>query len=650
MTNQREYLKFCRQELRRSKRWRDQDHHDELWRRMIDLYRGKHYNSLGTEDRLIVNIAFATKNVLGPAVAIQNPRFTVNARDPESAPHAVLTEEILNYLWRTHRYQSEFRLAVDDFICIGHGWAKVGYKFVKKPKEKKDDVDEGPDDADIGGVDDREDKEGNVESEMNVSDDRPFVERISPFDMYVDPDARHPKEMRWIAQRTWRAVRDVHVDERYSATARRRVQTRSWSKWDAEDGRDSEDRATQGSVGYCEIIEFYDIKRNRVSTFAMDGTGSDEFPAEGFLIKPKEIPYATGQPFVMLRNFEVPDHFYPIGDLEQIESLQLELNETRNQMMNHRKRFARKWLYDKDAFDNEGIAALEADIDNTMVPVLTQQDPARAVAPMPAAITPSEFYDQSGLISSDMDRVSGVSDYQRGGQSQEIRRTATEAAMIQDSANARAQDRLGKVEDILAQIAERIIAVMQQYLTGEHVARVVTLPGAAWLTYDKEYIRGQFDFEVIGGSTEPRNETFRRQSALQLVDASAPFIDTGIVNVPALYRKVLAGFGIKDTSEFLQEPPPPEPPAPPPQQEMLPGMPPGMDGGVPMPPQAPPMPPMPPGMGPMPPGAGPMSPAPMPPGMGPMGPPPMSPEMVGGQPSPEELMLLMQLLAQQQQG
>ena len=43
----------------------------------------------------------------------------------------------------------------------------------------------------------------------------------------------------------------------------------------------------------------------------------------------------------MLRNYDVPDYFYPMGDLESIESLQLELDKTRSQMMNARKRYAR---------------------------------------------------------------------------------------------------------------------------------------------------------------------------------------------------------------------------------------------------------------------------------------------------------------------
>ena len=550
-----EYLKFCQSEVARSKRWRDQDSFDDDWRRWIDLYRGRQYEGGDSAtDRLIVNIVFATVNVLLPAVSVNNPKFSVNARNPKSQAQAMLTEEILNYLWRTHKYQADFRLSVLDFITIGHGWLKVGYKWVKEPEEKEaEEIGDTESDAYDEGIDDREAKDGNVESELSVEDDRPFLERISPFDIFVDPDARHPKEARWIAQRTWRPLADVQVDSRYSATARKQVSSKTWSRWasgDSDgDARSGDSQPSQG-LAYAEVIEFYDVKRKKVSTFSM--SNGDEGKSDGFLIKPKKMPYASGQPFIMLRNFEVPDHFYPIGDIEQIESLQLELNETRNQMMNHRKRYARKWLYEKDAFDRDGIAALESDVDNAMIPVLSDGDPGKVISAVPAVITPPEFYNQSDLISTDMDRVSGVSDYQRGAQTA-IKRTATEAAMIQDASNARAQDRLTKIEDALSQVGERIIMLMQQFLTGEHVARVISIPGAAWLEYDKDYIKGQFDFSVQAGSTEPMNETFRRQSSMQLVDASMPFLENGTADPVALYRKVLSGFGITDPTEYINQ-------------------------------------------------------------------------------------------------
>ena len=187
------------------------------------------------------------------------------------------------------------------------------------------------------------------------------------------------------------------------------------------------------------MIEYYDIKRNTVSTFSLSSETDSDNRDANFLIKPQKMPYAMGHPFVMLRGYEIPDYFYTIGDVEQIESLQLELNETRSQMMNHRKRFQRKWLYEKDAFDRDGVAALESDIDNTMIPVISDGNIANVITPLPAVITPSDFYDQSSLISADLDRVSGVSDYQRASSQANVKRTATEAAMIQDSANSRSQ-------------------------------------------------------------------------------------------------------------------------------------------------------------------------------------------------------------------
>ena len=595
---QSDILKFQRSEVKRSQKWREENY-DEDWKRWINLYRGKHYSKETKLEQLVVNMVFATKNVMGPAVAINNPRFVVNARAMDNANQAVITEEVLNYLWRVHRFQGDFRLAVDDFILLGHGWCKIGYKFVKKPvlKPVPDSTEEEE------GVDDREDKDGNVESEMDVADDRPFLERISPFDMFVDPDARHPKEIRWIAQRTWRAVADVKVDERYSKVNRERAQATARSKWDGKDGRDPSKEPEKGSVQFCEVIEFYDLKRNTISTFVMNGPTNEEGgEGDGFLIKPEDIPYATGHPFVMLRNYEVPDTFYPIGDVEQIESLQLELNATRSQIVNHRKRYAIKYLYKKDALSTQAVEALESNLDNVAIPVELDEDIKDVVRVMEAAQVPPEFYNQSDLISSDIDRVSGVSDYQRGNADSNIRRTATEAAMIQDAANARAQDRLAKIELVLSQMAERVIGLMQQYMTGEQMARIVTIPGTrAWLTYTKESIAGQFDFEVMGGSTEPRNETFRRQSAMQLVDASAPFIDMGVANPAALYEHILQqGFGVKDVSRFIQQPPPPEPApaeappmsappmgAPPmgaPPMGPPPGLPPGMPPGAAAPP------------------------------------------------------------------
>lgn len=619
--------------LTQSKTWRANDY-DDTWRRMKFLYSGKHFESGGSEDQLIVNMGFATINVIAPSVSVSNPKFTVNARKPESQPQAMFAEEVINYIWRTYQYHSQFRAAVNDWLLFGHGWMKVGYKFVTKPKVvESDDGDDGDE-----GIEDREDKEGNVESELEVTDDRPFAERISPFNMYVDHHAHTMDDLRWIAQRIRRPVADVRVDKRYLAKARKEVQASTQSRFTDDDV--ATDRSPTGArdLGFVDIIEFYDLRRQTYCVFA-------ESQTDGFLVAPKKWPYSFGQPFLMLRNYEVPDEFYPIGELEEIESLQLELNETRTQMLNHRKRFARKYLYMEDAFDEVGVQALESDEDNTMVVVNSGQDINRVIIPMPSIGTPPDFYNQSEMIQNDIDKVSGTSDYMRGNMP-EIRRTATEAAMVQDAQNSRSADKMSRVEAFLGELADRIIQLMQQYMTGDQVIRVIggdAMP--LWITYDKDYIKGEFDFEVEAGSTQPQNETFRRQSAMQMVDAMAPFVQAGVINVPELAKYVLQfGFGIKDPDKLvLATPPqgaPPEGQPPPASPEGMPpgpqapgALPPGAPagGGGPPPPEqaagASPGPP-PAGAG-APPGAPPGAAGPMGGGMPPGGPPP---EMAGGPP------------------
>jgi hypothetical protein len=521
--------------LEHSRRWRKEEKYDDLWQRMIDLYRGKHHRTDIKEDQLLVNMAFSTINIVAPAVAVNHPKITVNARRPEDGDKAVVTEAIVNYWWRHYDCQKEFRRSVKDALILGHGWVKTGYRYVEEEKAVEGQFDSYDELA--------ENREENVaESNLIVKEDRPFVERVSPFDVFVDPDATSMEDARWIAQRIRRPLEDVKKDKRYNSTARQEAAPSHYSKWGQDAYRPR--RSTSPEDAYVEVWEWYDIDRNTVSVFC---DGSDKF-----LVAPKEIPFAFGQPFVMIRNYDVPETFYPMGELEAIEPLQHELNQTRTQMMNHRKRFSRKWLYKETAFDTDGRQALESDEDNVMVPVISDDNLGNVISPMPAVINPPEFYNQSDLISMDMNRVSGVSEYQQGSMP-EIRRTATEAAIVQDASNARASDKLAIIERSIGDCARRLVMLAQQFMTGEQAIRVVGSEAEPlWLTFDRDYIQGEFDYEVEGGSTAPMNESFRRQRALQIVDAMAPFAGAGILDMGKLAAYVLQyGFGIKQAQGFL---------------------------------------------------------------------------------------------------
>jgi hypothetical protein len=568
LSNQRGRVEYA-------KKWRNNESYDQLWQRLINLYRGRQYRGMATGDRLLVNICFSTINTLLPSVSIGRPKILVNPRKPEDGDKAIVTESIINYWWEHYDCQSEFQRAVKDYLIIGHGWVKTGYRFVEE--SKLDKIEDTADEAAENGP------TGEVESSFIIREDRPFLERVNPFDMFVDPDANNMDDARWIAQRTRRPFKDVQNDPRYEAAARKEVSASSYRAYTDSNFNSTYD-PTNTDDSYCDIYEYYDINTGEMSVFADSG--------DKFLIKPVKMPYVFGHPFYMLRNYDIPNFFYPMGELEAIEPLQYELNETRTQMMNHRKRYSRKWLIQESAFDDMGRQMLASDDDNVMVPVKGNENLNNVAVPMPALINPPEFYNQSALIQNDIDRVSGVSEYQRGA-IPDTTRTAREASIIAEASNSRAAEKLVDMEIAIAKCASNLIMLAQQYLTGEETIRIIgTESSPVWLTFDKDYISGQFDFTVEAGSTAPRNEAFRRDMALQIVSAMQPFAQAGLVNLPKLAEYVLGtGFGVKNAQSFLTQPQE-EMGLSPDQQELeSQGLPPGMtpDMMAAMPPQEAPM-------------------------------------------------------------
>lgn len=568
-------LKRYRNRIEISRAWRKDEGYDQLWKRLIDLYGGKHFKGLSTEDRIAVNIAFSTVNVIYPSISVNYPKISVWARKPEDDDRAVIVETVINYWWRRYKVKGEFRLAAKDFLIIGHGWVKCGYRYseAEQPADAGEEFERSRSQYDsaaeadpfsAGDMPTDEELQASVPATKSVVlEDRPFAERVSPFDIFVDPEATSMSDVKWICQRIEKPIEDVKADKRYKSSARRTIQATNQinPKW-TDDGN----RKHGDDIKRVSIFEFYDLTKGWLCVFAESG--------DDFLVDPMPMPYESGHPFVMLRNYDVPDQFYPMGDLEALEPLQDELNKTRSMTMNHRKRYTPKWLYREDAFDATGRAALEDQTANRMVPVSDPNIPLTdAVAPMPVTSLPPEFYQHSEQIEADIEQVSGVGEYMRGALP-EIRRTATEASIIQDAANARAADKLAIIEDTIGEVANHLVCLAQQFLTGDQVARIVGPNGnPVWVPYDATDFEGEYDFEVEAGSTQPRNEGYRRQQAMQMLNALAPYAmgtpeAPPIINTVELMKHVLRfGFDLRNPEKYLNMPEDPSLGAQPPQPE-----------------------------------------------------------------------------------
>jgi len=551
----------AKKRLESSARWREEMGYDSLWQRMTDLYRGRQWpqTTATNEDLIVVNLAFSTVNVIAPSVSVNHPKIVVSATQEEDTDRAAFVEAVVNYLWRHHDFRKPFRRAVKDFLITGHAWMKVGWKFVEQERslsdsEREEMLDDAILEADAfamenaamaGDLPTDEEITVNIpETTMMVVEDQPFIERVSPFDIYIDPEATCIEDAQWICQRIVRPLEEAKKDKRYKASVRKRLQADGILYPMFQNRQIQEQEQYLADEDRVAIYEYYDIADNTMSVFSQ--------ASEEFLVDPMPMPYAYGQPFVMLRNYDIPDFFYPMGDLESIESLQLELDKTRTQLINARKRYARKYLYHERSFGPEGREALESDQDGRLVPVVDENKPLQeVVVPMPQTPLSPEIYNTSAIIEQDINTVSGVSEYARGSMP-EIRRTATEASIIADAGNARAADKLAIIEIGIGQLARRVIQLMQQFMTGEQMARIAGKGGEdMFFTYTRDDIVGEFDFTVEGGSTQPINDTIRKTQAVSLMNAMAPLVGT-VIDPVALAKHVLSmGFDVKDPEKFI---------------------------------------------------------------------------------------------------
>ena len=201
-----EILDESQERVRKCEQWRESEGLDRTWRRLNDLYRGKHWPStlVNNQDLIAVNLAFSTVNVIAPSVAVNYPKVVVQANNPEDKDRAVFVEAVVNHLWKHHDFRSPFRRAVKDFLVFGHGWLKVGWKFVEQEQavsetERETLIDQAIMEADAfameemdmaGDLPSNDDIIANIPSTiMRVVEDQPFVERVSPFDVFVDQEA-----------------------------------------------------------------------------------------------------------------------------------------------------------------------------------------------------------------------------------------------------------------------------------------------------------------------------------------------------------------------------------------------------------------------------------------------------------------------------
>lgn len=483
---------------------------------------------------------------------------SIIARDPQlicmpigggqiAERNSATAENLLHFQWKRARATDKLRDATQDMIILGNGFLKISWDYVEEERDLEDwERKEAALEAQrlergLALLEEREPKD--VESlkaqirqtAVQVLKNEPFVEWVSPYDIFVPPNARRIDETPWIVHRVSLPKDEVLSNPAYKVEEDDLVSDitidHTGNEYSAEWRRDAERHrgiySQYDTLDTVTLYEFYDMRAKKMMVFQID---SAEPIFEG------DLPYSHRYPpFVHLRNYSVNGHtFWAFGDLENVATLQNMFNEFITTQIESARRAGNKYIADEDFMTPELRDALESDEGDIVAAARTNgMDIQQLIQMVPRAPLSGDILQTKNELEEYIQKILGINDFQAGGIGSD-RMSATAAAVVDGIATLRAQEKIAAVENGAAQIGNLILLLCQEFMDTPSVMRVSGVQNAVWEEVDKDAIWGEYIVSVEGGSTKSINPQTREQQGIRVLNEIVPvLVQLGFDPVPA---------------------------------------------------------------------------------------------------------------------
>ena len=419
----RDAVRRSRELLEHGRTFRETER-EEFWRRNENQYEGNHWDRTAAEDPtadlITVNVSFATVNTIIPYVTSEEPRFIVEPLSSDATPkNARLQQAMLNRQWRVMDGQAAIRVSAEDYLVYGDGYGKATWQIV-----------------------DRAAKDGSTSEVAEIK-----IDPISPWDVWLDPFSTGIHNARWVAQRILMTRREFELDDTLDQS---HVDELAWGSWERDEDQSRAEARATSDESWVAVYEFYDTIDRALYVFTDSGPE-----------KPLKVVEEIECPIAQLGNYRIPHSPYHMSELEQLWPMQEELNKTRSQLITHRRRNIGKYFYRDGALGEEGLSALTSPIINQGVKVLGDAPLDMVVKPAQLSALSPDAYSSADQAMRDIYEISGVNEYLRGA-TPEIRRTATEASIIEGASNVKTRAKLADVERFARSLGEYVLAIMKE--------------------------------------------------------------------------------------------------------------------------------------------------------------------------------------------
>jgi hypothetical protein len=467
-----------------------------------------------------------TKNMV-PSLFFNNPRINATPNRPEEQSVAHYARQITNVYYQDINAEQANKQAIWDAYVIGKGYTKIGYctRFGSdiEDKEAKKGEQKSVLDRALEAIGMKKPKEEVKfhEANLEIIDENPYIQWLSPFQYLIDPRCTSPKNAFWMGYEMIKTVEELKSNKKFKNT-----KDLVGSKPDLPDKRN----LSESQIEAFSTVKLYEIHYRMPDGFyllyiAKDGVVYKELYHEKSVYKLNEWQFDE-------IDFSGHEHkYYKKSEMSKIKPLQNRITTTIDAILEQVDRYQPKIMVDETAMTDQSRLTLEEGDLGAIVYVT--KNPNEVVREVSFTQLKSDL---KALIDQFIQMISimtGITQAQLLGAAMGSD-SATEASIASGGQSIRLSDMEKEIRRFTTSQAKKLWKVIQQFVDWEELNVITGENGVdpdtgetiyTWLNpkvEDEDLLRNtDVRFDVNVGSTQKIDYGFVRKSIENLFNIIA---------------------------------------------------------------------------------------------------------------------------------
>lgn len=532
--NEQKLAQIVLEKYREAKRYRAS--FDKDWSRWYKLYAGQHWEGPRPEWRsdATVNFIFSTIETILPIITDNAPQINVVPASSHSSKNAEIIGEIVRRIWVENDMDLELPIVMKNALKYGTSFAKVWWD----PK-----MCDGLGDVAISPVDPRHVFPSPGAKTLRDAHYLVFAANVPLANIQRD----FPEKAKLVRGGVWEEDLTVNkniTSQREDSAANLGVVSNTAGTGSTEFARSPDSR--DGQMSRDRLVTLIELWSRDES----DQTWCT-IMANGVLLKHSKNPFQHNTfPFIRFIDYPIPSCFWGMGEIQQLEKLQLSINQRRAQTTDILR------LTASPPFVADADSGINPKAMTNRPGTIIYKNRGSEVAWLTPPQLPSALFELQEMDKMDFEAISGVHDVTQGRRPVGIE-AASAITELQEAAQTRIRAKVRYMEGSLRQMGRLIVSLVQQFYDDERVIRIVGPTGGKpeFITLNKVDIGpdgkpfkvndvsiGKYDIEIGVGSTLPVNRTRRANQMIELfqlgvVDRRAVLENAGLP--PEVFEKIL---------------------------------------------------------------------------------------------------------------